>query len=214
MICVIFSILSVVVIVNGGQTLLGIAMLLFFGGGGIVYYILSRKGRRRIERSGETTITESRKKLIVLLLGSSIFVVCSYLFLPFHHLFDEIPRYSPLLGYVVGVVGMLFFGFGVVTAIIRLVRPVTVMQISKKGLWVATGRGKGEWLRWDAIAATSRDEHALFIHVSGPAPREERVVDISLRLIEYDADEVENLIERKRKEFTPNYNRVESVHLR
>jgi uncharacterized ion transporter superfamily protein YfcC len=86
--------------------------LLLFGGGGIAYYILDKK-------ENKNTIATKRNKIIALFFLCLFFVFASYSILPFNHLFDNTWRYIPTLGWIFGIVGILFFGFGVIVAIIQ-----------------------------------------------------------------------------------------------
>lgn len=74
--------------------------MFFFGGGGIVYNILVN------EESG------SLAKNIAGNVELSIFLIMCFSILPFNHLFDNSWRYNPTLGWIIGVIGILFFGFG------------------------------------------------------------------------------------------------------
>ncbi len=191
--------MSFFLILKTKEIVLGIVTLLSFGGGGIVYYALNKKGNKKIEKSEKITIKESPRKLIFLLLGCLIFVICCYGFLPFNHLFDDNYKYTPALGYIVGITGILFFGFGFVTAIIRLVKPRTIMQISDEGLLIVKNK-KQELIYWEAIAETSSNHKYLFIHMDSPHFAVDRTISIPINLIEYNIDEIENLIREKRIE--------------
>lgn len=95
---------------NQRTTTLGIINLLFFGGGGIVYFILNKKS------------ISNRLRNITLLIGCLIFIISSYYLLPFHHLFDNNRKYHPTIGWIIGIIGMLFFGYGFIISIIKLVK--------------------------------------------------------------------------------------------
>ena len=88
--------------------IIAIINFLFFGIGGIVTYILER------EKSGVLT------KNIAGILGCAIFVIVSYSLLPFNHLYEDSRRYNPILGWIIGIIGILFFGFCFFKLIIKL----------------------------------------------------------------------------------------------
>ena len=101
--CILFAIISVFLFSVSDDTeakVIAILSLLFFGLGGIVTYILES------EKSGILA------KKIAGTLGCFIFVILSYSLLPFNHLYDNSSRYLPILGWVIGFGGILFFGFG------------------------------------------------------------------------------------------------------
>ncbi|MDR2910952.1 MAG: hypothetical protein LBV47_06275 [Bacteroidales bacterium] len=195
----IFTAVSIFLILkaeNAKELLLGISTLSLFGVGGAAVYALERKGNRKIERQQIITLKQSRRKLIVLLWACLAFVLCGLLCLPFFHLFDDSPHYTPTRGYIIGIAGMLFFGFGAVASIIRLIKPEPVIQISDGGLLILKGK-RHELIRWDEIQATSHDDHFLFIHLSSPDAAVDRTVSVPVVMIEYGTDEIENLIREK-----------------
>ena len=87
------------------------------------------------------TISGTRTKTIALFFGCLIFIIASYSALPFNHLFDDSHRYSPVTGYIVGIVGISFFGFGLISSIVQLVKPKILMRISDKGIFIPKGVG-------------------------------------------------------------------------
>lgn len=56
------------------------------------------------------------------MIGSLIFVIVCYYILPFHHLFDGVHRYTPTLGWAIGIAGILFFGIGFLKLTINLLK--------------------------------------------------------------------------------------------
>ena len=108
-ICILFSVLSVFLLLVWGEKT-GLLTLLSFGGGGIAYYVLDKK-----ENS-------PRRKNIALIFFCLIFVVVSYAVLPFNHLVDNALYYTPLKGWIVGMAGIVFFGVGLVVSIIKLIK--------------------------------------------------------------------------------------------
>jgi len=115
-ICIIFSVGSLFLLIKsdkGSVVWVSLMNLLFFGGGGICYYILDKK-------KDKNTITSKRNKIIALFFACLFFVLASYSALPFNHLFDDnTTRYTPTAGWIVGIAGILFFGFGAIVAVIR-----------------------------------------------------------------------------------------------
>ena len=101
--CILFTIISVFLFSFSDDTktkIIASLSLLFFGLGGITTYILES------EKSGIIG------KKIAGILGCFIFVIMSYSLLPFNHLYDNSSRYNPILGWIIGFGGILFFGFG------------------------------------------------------------------------------------------------------
>ena len=80
--------------------------VLFFGAGSIIHYIL------------QNNTIGYNVKLIAGIFGCLIFVIVSYSLLPFNHLFDESSKYNPTLSLIIGIVGILFFGFGFFVSLI------------------------------------------------------------------------------------------------
>ena len=115
-ICIIISLGSLFLLFKSDESnviWVSIMNLLFFGGGGICYYILDKK-------EDKNTIASKRSKIIALFFLCLFFVFTFYSVLPFNHLFDELTnRYTPTAGWIVGISGILFFGFGAIVAIIR-----------------------------------------------------------------------------------------------
>jgi hypothetical protein len=195
----VFSAASIFLLLNADNAkalLLGISNLLLFGVCGFAFYMLNRKGCGKIERQQKITLKQSRRKLIVLLLACSSFTICCWLFLPFNHLFDGNSRYSPALGYIIGIAGILLFGSGAVCSTIRLITPKTVMQISNEGLLIPKGK-KQELIRWDEILAISHNDNFLFIHLSSPDAAVDRTVNVPVAIIGYGTDQIEDLIKEK-----------------
>lgn len=99
---VIFCIISIWEILknsDGKTGPIGYLTLMFFGGGVIVYFILTNNN------------IDFKIKRIANLIGCLIFVIASYFLLPFHHLFDGTRKYTPEIGWIIGLGGMCFFGF-------------------------------------------------------------------------------------------------------
>jgi len=119
-ICIIFSIGSIFLLVKSEEAnviWISIMNLLLFGGGGIVFYILEKKENKK---------NTQRNKIIALFFGCLFFVFASYSVLPFNHLFDDTWRYTPILGWIVGIAGILFFGFGVIVSIIQFYKCIKI----------------------------------------------------------------------------------------
>ena len=114
-ICIIFSIGSIFLLIKSDERdviWVSLMSLLLFGGGGIAYYVLRKK-------ENQNRITTKRNKIIALFFSCLIFVFASYSVLPFNHLFDDTRRYTPILGWIVGIAGILFFSLGIFVAIIQ-----------------------------------------------------------------------------------------------
>ncbi len=102
-ICILFVAISIFLLIVSEEPrtrFIAVLCLLLFGGGNIASNILES------EKSG------SLVKNAAGIIGSLIFVIVCYYFLPFHHLFDGARRYTPTLGWVIGIAGILFFGIG------------------------------------------------------------------------------------------------------
>ena len=114
-VCILFSIGSIFLLFKSDEAdviWVSLMNLLLFGGGGIAHYILDKK-------ENKNTITTKRNKIIAVFFLCLFFVFASYSVLPFNHLFDDTWRYTPILGWVFGIAGILFFGYGIIVAIIR-----------------------------------------------------------------------------------------------
>lgn len=112
-ICILFSIGSIFLLIVSEEVetiLISLLTILFFGCGGIVVYILDKKENAK------------KTKTIALMFGCLIFVISSYSALPFNHLLDDVSRYTPVSGWIIGVVGILFFGFGFIVSIKKLIK--------------------------------------------------------------------------------------------
>ena len=154
LICSLFAIVSVFLLVVSEEieTILGsIAILLMFGGGGVCFYVLEKKGNKDIEQEKIITITDKRSKMVALILLCLSFVFFGYLVLPFNNVFNGARGYTPVLGYIVGITCILFFGFGFITSVIRLTKPSLVMQISDEGLMISKGFKNRQLIAWKDI---------------------------------------------------------------
>ena len=112
-ICILFSLLSIFLLTVSAEKkviVVSLLNLLCFGGGGIVFYVLDKKE------------IKNRSKTIALMFCCLIFVISGYAVLPFNHLFDGIWNYTPALGWIFGIAGIVFFGLGLVVAVIKLVK--------------------------------------------------------------------------------------------
>lgn len=111
--CVIFCIISIWMILknsDGKTELKGYLTLMFFGGGGIVYFILTNNK------------IDSNIKRLANLIGCLIFVIAGYFLLPFHYLFDGARKYTPEIGWIFGLGGMLFFGFAFFKLLLEILK--------------------------------------------------------------------------------------------
>lgn len=112
-ISIIFVVISIFLLIVSEETktrIIAVLCLLFFGGGSIIYNILEN------EKNG------SLAKNIAEMIGSLIFMLVCFFVLPFHHLFDDTRRYTPFLGWIIGITGILFFGFGFIKSVIKLLK--------------------------------------------------------------------------------------------
>lgn len=112
-IAIFFSVIGIFLLINSNDkktSLLGIINILFFGGGGIIYLILNNNK------------VGLRIKKIALLFGCLIFIITSYFLLPIHHLFDDNKKYHPTIGWIIGIIGMLFFGYGFIITLIKFLK--------------------------------------------------------------------------------------------
>lgn len=111
-ICIIFSLMAIFSLIVTEDTktiLISLLTILFFGCGSIIAYILDTKEK------------ESNVRTIALLFGCLIFIVGSYSVLPFNHLFDNSHKYTPTLGWIIGIVGILFFGYGFIVSAKKMI---------------------------------------------------------------------------------------------
>ncbi|TGN29801.1 hypothetical protein [Empedobacter tilapiae] len=112
-ISILFVILSITLLIISEEkqtNIIALLSLLFFGGGAVVFYILINRFY------GNST------KNIANILGALIFTITSYFILPFNHLFDGSRKYNPTIAWVVGIIGIFFFGFGFFRLIIKLLK--------------------------------------------------------------------------------------------
>ena len=112
-ISILFVVISIFLLIVSEETktrIIAVFCLLLFGGGNIIYNIIESK------KSGSLT------RIIAGMIGCLILIVVCYYFLPFHHLFDGTRKYTPLLGWIIGITGILFFGFGFLKSIIILLK--------------------------------------------------------------------------------------------
>ena len=212
-ICIILTIGSIFLIVVSEEietVLISIMNLLLFGVGGVCFYVLDKKGNKNIGQEKVITVTDKRGKMIALALACSGFVFAGYLMLPFNHLFDGTRGYTPVLGYIAGIAGILFFGFGLITSIIRLIKPRPVMQISDEGLVISKGIKNQQFIAWKDIEKVTVNKLFLFVYLKNPELyRVNKVLDylntkltgtninIPLNSINYDIGQIEKLIRNK-----------------
>ena len=193
----IFSIMGIFLLITSEgreDTLFGIFCLLFFGVGGICYYFLDKKGNKQVEYNGEKTFVDKRSASVVLLISCLVFVFVCYLLLPFHHIFDDNWRYTPTMGWIIGMAGILFFGAGAVAAIKRLIKPRIIMQISDKGLLVIDGL-KSVFIEWKDVQGVSKNDIIFFVHYQRPKNKQPHAAKIALSSINhYNIEQIENLI--------------------
>jgi len=171
LICALFTIASIFLFVTSKEvktTLVSIVLFLVCGVGGISTFILDKKENKDIAQEKNITITDKRGKMIALMFACLCFVIASYFTLPFNHLFDDNRSYTPTMGYIVGIVGMLFFGFGFISSIIRLIKPMLIMEILDEGLVVSKGFKNQVFIAWEDIKGIARNDTYLFIYLKNP----------------------------------------------
>ena len=211
--CIIFSIIAIfLLIVSKGrdEILASIALLLMSGVGGVCVYMLERKEDKHIEPEKTITITDKRSKTIALMIGCLSFVIVGYLFLPFNHLFDNIRRYTPIMGWSVGIAGILFFGFGFVMSITSLIKPKIILQLSDEGILIPEGFRNQKLIAWKDIKEVAKNDTFLFIYLKNPKLYTVNKVsdfistgmtgtniNIPLSVIDYNIEQVENFIKNK-----------------
>jgi hypothetical protein len=212
-ICILFTIGSIFLLVVSEKTeviLVSVMNLLMFGVGGVCVYVLEKRGNKDIEEEKTIIITDKRGKMIALTLACLCFVIVCYLVLPFNHLFDGNRRYTPSLGYIVGIAGILFFGFGFISSIIRLIKPKLTMQISDEGLVISKGLKNQIFIAWRNIEEVGINETFLLIYLKNPNLYPvNRVlnflnkrltgtnINIPINSINYNIEQVENIIRNK-----------------
>lgn len=97
-ICCLFVLISIVILINAEVrkiSILGYLCLLFFGGLGVISFIIENYKINKLIYD------------IFRIVGSLIMMVVCYYMLPFHHLFDGTRKYTPLIGWIIGIGGNL-----------------------------------------------------------------------------------------------------------
>ena len=97
-ICCLFVLISIVILINAEDrkaSVLGFLTLIFFGGLGFINFII------------ENYKINNHSDDILKIIGSFIIMVGCYYMLPFHHLFDGSSKYTPFIGWVIGIGGNL-----------------------------------------------------------------------------------------------------------
>lgn len=113
LISILFVIISIFLLIASKEkqtTIIALLTLLFFGGGAIIVYILNNK------------FYNDKTKNIANIFGALIFTITCYSILPFNHLFDENKKYHPTIAWIIGVIGIIFFGYGFFILIIKLIK--------------------------------------------------------------------------------------------
>lgn len=184
--------------------------LLLFGGGGIAIYILDKKESKNIGQEDTLTIAAKRTKMIALAFGCLCFVVASYWVLPFNHFFDNTRNYTPIFGYIVGIIGILFFGSGLIVSIIAIVKRSIVLQISNDGILVSKGVFKQIFIVWKDIDTVAINGECLCLYLTNydvyPMSKTANFlnkkltgtnINIPVQYIDYEINQVVNLITNK-----------------
>lgn len=187
-----------------------IITLAFFGGGGIAYYVLNKRGDKKIEQKDTLTIIAKQSKTIALIVACLIFIFVCYSALPFNHLFDNTGRYSPAMSYIVGIVGILFFGYGLIVSIIRLIKRNIVLQISNEGILIPKGIKKQTFIAWKDIEEIEISNVYIYIYLTSPdlCPVNKLTdslnkkligtnINIPIQFIDYDINQLEGILREK-----------------
>ena len=191
----IFSIVAIFMISTGNEVLEGVFILVFFGGLGFVCFLIDKR-----EKSGKGKQFDTYDCLVTML-GGLVFAAFGYLFLPIHGIFEDEPRYSPTLGWIVGLVALVFGVLGFVAALTLLIKnrlqskKQPGIEMSNKGLTVIN-KSKSQFIKWeDVIEVSKNDSHFFVIHEHKNDVRETK---IALSLInQYDIRQIENYINHK-----------------
>ncbi|HBX62634.1 MULTISPECIES: hypothetical protein [unclassified Empedobacter] len=113
LISILFIIISIFLLIASKEkqtSVIALLTLLFFGGGAIVFYILNNK------------FYNNKTKNITRIIGYFIFIILCYATLPFNHLFDGNRKYTPMLGWIVGIFGIPFFCYKAFELIIKVIK--------------------------------------------------------------------------------------------
>lgn len=106
---VIISFFLLIVSKEKQTTIIALLTLFFFGCGAVVVYILNNN------------LYSDKTKNIARIIGYFIFIILCYAMLPFNHLFNDSRKYTPLLGWIIGIIGIPFFCYKIFELIIKLI---------------------------------------------------------------------------------------------
>ena len=163
--CTLFCVLAIFLIIMSGEIdISNITILLLFGGGGICYYLLDKKENKCIKQKNMITIKDTRTKSVILMFGCLCFVICCFFILP---VFDSREIMPPYAGWVVGVIGILFFGYGFIASIKGLIKPMVYMQLSDEGLELPSIKGN-TLIAWKDVSGVSINGNFLSIYLKKP----------------------------------------------
>ena len=96
-------------------------------------------------------IFTSKKKSILMLVGAIIFVVLGFWIFMNAYNFTGWIVTNPILIKVIGVISILFFGFGIFVGIKRLIKSELALIIDSRGLNVNPKKSLSEYIEWKDI---------------------------------------------------------------
>ncbi len=140
---------------------------------------------------GEIEIYSSKKKS-VLLLACSLLFVAGGIFIFLHA--DNMPRYNPIFLRIVGIAGILFFGFGIYVSIARLVKNQLILIIDSIGINVNPKKSLSERIEWKNIDGFSE------IKINSA-----KIIVIEVHNPDYWIENEESAVRKKMMEFNVNY---------
>lgn len=96
-------------------------------------------------------IYTSKKKSILLLIGSIIFVILGIWMIMNAYNFTGWKARNPFFTQAIGVISILFFGFGIFVGISRLIKSELALIIDSKGLNINPKKSLTEYIEWKDI---------------------------------------------------------------
>jgi hypothetical protein len=135
-------------------------------------------------------IYSSKKKSLLLLIASLIFVIGGiYMFMNAENLTGYRAR-SPIFMKGIGIISVLFFGFGIYVSIKRLIQNQLMLIIDKTGINVSPKKSLSERIEWKNIEGFSE------IKIQGT-----KIVLIDINNSDYWIEKEENIIRKKLIQF-------------
>ncbi len=99
----------------------------------------------------QVEIYTSKKKSILMLIGSIIFIALGIWMLINANNFTGWKARNPILTQGIGVISIIFFGFGIFVGIKRLIKTELALIIDSKGLNVNPKKSLSEYIEWKDI---------------------------------------------------------------